>query len=72
VPARSDPADRSTGLSVVADHKSSSAKPERIAEIHIASLQTIMNGWAISQKHGPLGEAQIHVLNRGSSSGLPS
>jgi hypothetical protein len=58
--------EKSTGLTCVADYKTSSSKPDRIAQIHIASLQTSMNGWSISQRHGKLGSAQIHVLNRGS------
>ncbi len=58
--------DKVTGKMVVADYKSSSSKPDKIAQIHIASLQTIMNGWGISVRHGELGAAQIHILNAGS------
>ena len=57
---------RETGLVWLVDYKSSSSQPERIAAIHLASLQTLMNGYAVSTRWGQLGGAQIHVLNRGS------
>jgi hypothetical protein len=54
------------GKSWGVDFKTTGSKPDRIAAIHSVSLQTIMNGYSISTKHGELGGYQIHVLNRGS------
>lgn len=56
---------KENGKVYVVDYKSSSSQPERIASIHLASLQTLMNGYAISTRWGQVGGAQIHVLNRG-------
>lgn len=57
---------REHGYLVDCDFKSTRSKVDRIGQMHVASLQAIMNSYAISQKYGePVREVQIHCIQLG-------
>lgn len=57
---------RLTGLPCILDFKTTRSKADRIGDIHLQSLQSIMNSHAVSAKYGqPCGEVQIHVIQLG-------